>query len=212
MRLQNNSLKVYFVVICFVVLLQIISCHENSDVIKFQPINKNEHLGFDKLKAEVLWDIQLYAEDANKQLKRNLYLFNKYEGIAFNLITNDEIFFTRREDNEKTFIYHVDGKTGTVRALVEASPIFAVTPNGKYICFYETWDMMNSNGRKTTNVYLYDVKKNKILEEYDFSKTSTILLNVNKIYFSENEKCFITEIGYDETIVERKIFMIPKDK
>lgn len=207
-RQLNLTMSIFFL---FLISTLSLFSQQIPDKITFTPLDKNEILSYKKLNADILWNIQFFVENTLTKEQRKLCLSKYFEGIAFETINKKAIFFSASDSTEINYIWHVNGTNGTITPIIKASPTFAINSEGTYCLYYESWDEMTANAHKTPTIYLYCINKNKILQEYDFSQVSTILLNVMKITYDLIEKYFVVEIGYDKTIVERKIFMLPED-
>ena len=201
-----------FVIIFFLLLtaLSLFSQPKDSELV-FLPLNENESLIFERKKAPLLWDLEVSVIDSKTNDKKVVGIYTMFEGTALLNDLKNRLFFTARDKDDNSYLWYVNGEKGFIKRLVNASPSFMISNDGKYITYYETWEQMKKAGRKIEKISLFNVDLEEIIQEIIPKNNTTSMLNIFLVIYDDLEKKFIVEIGYDDVVVITEELFIPKE-
>ena len=176
----------------------------------FSPLEESEILVFERKKAPLLWDLEVSVINSKTNDKKVVGIYTMFEGTSLLNDSKNRLFFSARDKNDNSYLWYVNGEKGLIKRLVNASPSFMISNDGKYITYYETWEQMKKAGRKIEKISLFNVDLEEIIQEIIPKNNTTSMLNISLVIYDDLEKKFVVEIGYDDDIVMIEELLIPK--
>lgn len=179
--------------------------------VTFIPLKEKETLDFERKKAPLLWDLEVSIRNSKTNDKKVVGIYTMFEGTALLNDSKNRLFFTARDKDDNSLLWYVNGKKGSVQRLMNVSPSFAISNDGKYVIYYETWEQMKKAGREIEKISLFNIDLEKIVQEIIPKNTTSSMLNISSLIYSDLEKKFLIEIGYDDVVVITEELFIPEE-
>jgi len=198
------------VLLLILITLSLSSQTKDSELI-FSPLKENEVLVVERKKAPLLWDLEIRVINSESQEKNVIGIYTMFEGTALLNDSKNRLFFTARDKDDNSILWYVNGEKGLIQRLMNISPSFAISNDGKYVIYYETWEQMKKAGREIEKISLYNIDLEKIVQEIIPKNTTSSMLNISTLIYSDLEKKFVIEIGYDDVVVITEELFIHKE-
>ncbi len=177
----------------------------------FSPLEESEILVFERKKAPLLWDLEVSVINSKTNDKKVVGIYTMFEGTALLNHSKNRLFFTASDDDDFCYLWYVNGEKGLIQRLMNVSPSLAISNDGKYVTYYETYAQRKKANREIPKITLYNIDKEGVIQEVIPKNTTTSKLNIMSLEYVNKEKKFIVEIGYDDVIVMTEELFIPKE-
>lgn len=177
----------------------------------FSPLEESEILVFERKKAPLLWNLEISVINSKTNDKKVVGIYTMFEGTALLNHSKNRLFFTASDDDDFCYLWYVNGEKGLIQRLMNVSPSLAISNDGKYVTYYETYAQRKKANREIPKITLYNIDKEEVIQEVIPKNTTTSKLNIMSLEYVNKEKKIIVEIGYDDVIVMTEELFIPKE-
>lgn len=188
--------------------LSLFSQAKDSELV-FSPLNENESLIFERKKAPILWDLEVSVINSKTNDKKVVGIYTMFEGTALLNDSKNRLFFTASDENDFCYLWYVDGEKGLIQRLINISPRFIISDDGKLMLYEETWLEMEKDKRNVTKAFIYDVDRNLIIKEILPEFSDSGYYGVMKMNYDKVNKIFYVSFGYEKIEVQKFEITIP---
>lgn len=200
------------VTVLLLLLIALSLCSQTKDSeLTFSPLKENEVLVVERKKAPLLWDLEVSVINSKTNDKKVVGIYTMFEGTALLNDSKNRLFFTASDENDFCYLWYVNGEKGLIQRLMNVSPSLAISNDGKYVTYYETYAQRKKANREIPKITLYNIDKEEVIQEVILKNTTTSKLNIMSLEYVNEEKKIIVEIGYDDVIVMTEELFIPKE-
>lgn len=136
----------------------------------FPPLMANEIITSSYKRTGAIIELSLYRTDRKLHKSSLLFKISRVEPVEATVAAEGRkgFFIVHSEDpNGFDDLWLVDGNQGKAYPLIKASPAFAVSADGNYVCF-DDLKFQIGNDSDYPSVSVYDVKADKNVKRYDF--------------------------------------------